>query len=209
MMRMGVPLIASALLAGCAGSLFQSKLPAPSTYLLSVQGGDRSAGEAVLPVDLAVIKPRMEPGLETERIAALYPDRRLEFYAGAQWSGALDDVLQALTVQAFARSGGLRSVSGESSRFYNTHWLELTVEDFQAEYRNAGAPPIIKVRISARLGSASGHVGLGHYDLRAEQPAVADRQGAIVEAFETAANSVLAQLVSAVLADAGRSMPSQ
>lgn len=209
MRRAGVPLIMSALLAGCTGSLFQSKLPAPSTYLLSVQGGARPAGEAVLPVDLAVIKPRMEPGLETERIAALYPDRRLEFYAGAQWSGALDDVLQALTVQAFARSGRLRSVSGESSRFYNTHWLELTVEDFQAEYRTDGAPPTIKVRISARLGSAAGHVGLGHYDLQAEQPAAADRQGAIVAAFETAANSVLAQLVAAVLADAGRSPPAQ
>jgi len=204
MRRILVPLIAAALLPGCTSSLFQSKLPATATYQLAVRGPAAAPAGPALPVDLAVLKPRMEPGLETERIVALYPDRRLEFYAGAQWSGALDDVLQALTVQAFARNGGLRSVSGESTRFYNTHWLELNVEDFQAEYRTPGAPPTIKVRIAARLGGAADHVGLGRYELQAERVASADRLSAIVEAFEAAANEVLGQLVSAVLADAGR-----
>ncbi|MFO1465090.1 MAG: ABC-type transport auxiliary lipoprotein family protein [Steroidobacteraceae bacterium] len=144
------------------------------------------------------------PASETERIAALYPDRRLEFYAGANWSGTLDDVLQALTVQSFARRGVLRNVSGESTRFYNTHWLELNVEDFQAEYRTAGAPPTIHVRISARLGSAADHAGLGHYEVQAEHPASADRLGAIVEAFELAANDAIGQIITAASADLGQ-----
>ncbi|MBS0614341.1 MAG: membrane integrity-associated transporter subunit PqiC [Proteobacteria bacterium] len=197
MRQMLLSLVAAALLAGCTGSLFQSKLPATATYQLAVRGLAAAPAGPALPVDLAVLKPRMEPGLETERIAALYPDRRLEFYAGAQWSGVLDDVLQALTVQAFARQANLRSVSGESTRFYNTHWLELNVEDFQAEYRTPGAPPVIKVRISARLGSTSDHVGQWHCEVQAERAASADRMSAIIEAFEAVTNEVLGQLVEA------------
>lgn len=194
-------------LASCAGSLFKSKLQTSSAYVLSVRSEPATAPAATLPVDLAILKPRMEPGLETDRIAALYPDRRLEFFAGGHWSGSLDDVLQALTVQSFRRHGGLRSVSGESTRFYNTHWLELNVEDFQAEYGTAGAPPVIKVRIAARLGNASDHGLLGRYEAAAEQPAGADRLGAIVEAFETAANTALTQIVNSTLAGAGTATP--
>jgi cholesterol transport system auxiliary component len=190
-------------LAACAGGLFKSKLETTSAYVLSVRGEAAAAPATPLAVDLAVLKPRMEPGLDTDRIAAVYPDRRLEFYASGHWSGSLDEVLQALTVQAFRRNGGLRSVSGESTRFYNTHWLELNVEDFQAEYRTTGAPPVIKVRIAARLGNASDHGLLGRYEAAAEQPASADRMGAIVEAFEIAANTALGQIVGSSVADAG------
>jgi cholesterol transport system auxiliary component len=189
-------------LASCAGGLFKSKLEAESAYVLSARGEPAAQAAAPLPVDLAVLKPRMEPGLESDRIAALYPDRRLEFFAGGHWSGSLDDVLQALAVQAFRRQGSLRSVSGESTRFNSTHWLELNVEDFQAEYRTAGAPPIIKVRLAARLGNAADHGLLGRYDAVVEQAASADRLGAIVEAFETAANTALGQIIASTVADA-------
>jgi ABC-type uncharacterized transport system auxiliary subunit len=190
-------------LASCAGGLFKSKLEPASAYVLSVRGEPAAQAAAPLPVDLAILKPRMEPGLDTDRIAALYPDRRLEFFAGGHWSGSLDDVLQALAVQAFRRQGSLRSVSGESTRFNSTHWLELNVEDFQAEYRTVGAPPTIKVRLAARLGNARDHSLLGRYDAVVEQPAAADRLGAIVEAFETAANAALEQVVASTIADAG------
>mgnify|MGYP000957134735 CR=1 FL=1 len=127
-MMMAAPLTA------CTGSLFQSKLEVSSAYVLSVQGEAGAPPASVMAVDLAVLKPRMEPGLETDRIAALYPDRRLEFFAGGHWAGSLDDVVQALAVQLLARRGAMRSISGESTRFNSTHWLELNVEDFQAEY---------------------------------------------------------------------------
>jgi cholesterol transport system auxiliary component len=190
-------------LASCAGGLFKSKLDPASAYVLSARGEPAGLGAPPVPVDLAILKPRMEPGLETDRIAALYPDRRLEFFAGGHWSGSLDDVLQALAVQAFRRQTTLRSVSGESTRFNSTHWLELNVEDFQAEYHTAGAPPIIKVRLVARLGNASDHGLLGRYQAEAEQPATADRLGAIVEAFETAANAALGQIIASTVADTG------
>lgn len=188
-------------LGACTGSLFKSKIEPASAYLLSTPA---AAAQTVasqpgveaqpLPVDLAVLKPRMRPGLESDRIAALYPDRRLEFYAGGHWSGSLDDVLQNLTVRMFQQRSNLRSVSGESTRFTSNYWLELYVQDFEAEYAGDG-PPTIKVRFVARLGSAADHDGLGHYEAQVSQLASEDRLGPIVDAFERAANGALQKIV--------------
>ena len=96
-------------IAACTGSLFQTKVKPPTVYLLSAgsdapsstAAGDLAAG---LPVDLAILKPRVRAGLESDRIAALYPDRRLDYFADARWSGPLDEVLQDLAVQIFSRA---------------------------------------------------------------------------------------------------------
>src|ERR1700730_1911264 len=92
----------------CTGSLFQSKAVPPSIYLLSAPPGTTAAASSPpapapppLAADLAVLKPRVRAGLDTDRIAVLYPDRRLDYFADARWSGSLDDVMQDLTVQAF------------------------------------------------------------------------------------------------------------
>jgi ABC-type uncharacterized transport system auxiliary subunit len=202
--RIVLTMIVAIPLTACTGSLLKSKLAAPSAYILAVRSDAAATPAATLPVDLTILKPRLAPGLDSDRIAALYPDRRLEFFAGGHWSGTLDEVLQAFAVQSFLRRGALRSVSGDATRFDHTHWLELNVEDFQAEYRNAGAPPVIKVRIAAQLGNSADHTLLGQYVGASEQLAGADRLGSIVEAYEIAANAALTQIVAATLADVGR-----
>lgn len=188
-------------LCACTSGLFTSKIQPTSAYLLSVRSASPGAAAGVtqaptLPVDLAILKPRMRPGLESGRIAALYPDRRLEFYAGGTWSGSLDEVIQNLTVQMFQGRGNLRSVSGESTRFVSNYWLELYVHDFEAEY-SGGGPPTIKVRFAARLGSTAGHDSVGSYEAQASLPASEDRLGPIVEAFERAANEALGKIIDA------------
>ncbi len=188
-------------LCACTSGLFTSKIQPTSAYLLSVRSSSAAAATGatpapVLPVDLAILKPRMRPGLESGRIAALYPDRRLEFYAGGTWSGSLDEVMQNLTVQMFQDRANLRSVSGESTRFVSNYWLELYVHDFEAEYAGSG-PPTIKVRFAARLGSTVGHDSVGNYEAQASQVASEDRLGPIVDAFERAANEALGKIVDA------------
>jgi len=89
-----------------------------------------------------VIRPRVRAGLDTDRIAALYPDRRLEYFADARWSGPLDEVIQQLVVQQFHATANLRNVSVEASVFASNYWLEIEVADFQAEYSAGAAPPV-------------------------------------------------------------------
>ncbi len=105
-------------LAACAGSLFKNKAAPPTMYMLV---GDAAArrrpirrGDQHLPADLAVLRPRVRAGLDTDRIAALYPDRHMEYFADVRWSGPLDEVLQDLAVQQFHVNPGLRNVSAES-----------------------------------------------------------------------------------------------
>ena len=93
-------LAALALTLSACGSLFTNKEPPQSVYLLTVAPAAAGAGAgAQIPADLTILRPQVRPGLDTTLIAALYPDRRLEHFAGARWSGPLDQVMEDLAVQ--------------------------------------------------------------------------------------------------------------
>jgi cholesterol transport system auxiliary component len=222
-----VTLLAAALgatLAACTGSLFQSKVAPPSVYLLSAKiavtpamataatadpAGKTAAAVSpaiqpgVIPADLAVLRPRVRPGLESDRIAVLYPDRRLDYFADARWSGPLDEVVQDLAVQAFRLGANLRNVSVDASAFASGYWLEIEVADFQAEYASTSSAPTVRVRLLARLGGAGDRHILASFDASAQQPATDNRLSAIVDAYEQAANAALAEIV----ASTGHALP--
>ena len=196
--------------AACTGSLFQSKAVPPAVYMLSA--GTQPAGSAAaapgapggaapasaMPFDLAVLKPKLRTGLETDRIAVLYPDRRLDYFADARWSGPLADVLQDLVLQEFHSRGNLRTVSSDASVFSSAYWLEIEVTDFQAEYTSAATAPTVRVHFLARLGSSGDRQILGQFEAGAVQPAADNRLTAIVEAYAQAADAAMTQIVARV-----------
>jgi ABC-type uncharacterized transport system auxiliary subunit len=188
--------VSSLTLAACGGSLLQSKAPPTAVYLLSVSA---APGGAEVPVDLAVRKPRVRTGLDTDLIAALYPDRRLDYFAGARWSGRLDEVVQDLAVQAFRTRADLRAVRAGVSAPEGGYWLELDVADFQAEYSaspgEGGAAPTIHVHLWGQLGGPERHV-LGRLDADVRMPAADNRLTAIVAAYNAAADAALAKIVA-------------
>ena len=200
--------------AACTGSLFQSKVAPPTVYMLSAGAGSAVTGTTdaassatnstdatmrpVIPVDLAVLKPRLRPGLETDRIATLYPDRHLDYYAGARWSGPLSEVLQDFAVQEFRSHADLRSVSGDASVFGSAYWLEIEVTDFQAEYASAAVAPTVRVHILARLGRSGDRNILGQFTASAQQPAAENRLTVIVDAYAHAADAALGEIVTQV-----------
>jgi len=192
-MVLGAALCACAGLAGCTGSLFQSKAVPPSVYLLSAKLG--AEGPAEIPADLAVLRPRIRAGLGTDRIAVLFPDRHLDFLADARWSGPLDQVVQDLAIQAFATGARLRNVSADSSAFASRYWVEIEVADFQAEYPSAGTAPTVHVHFSVRVGGAVDRRALGSFDASARVAASDNRVTAVVAAYELAADAALTQIV--------------
>jgi cholesterol transport system auxiliary component len=189
-------------LAACTGSLFQSKAAPPTVYLLSPAAGSPAPGSPAaggpdpeIPADLSVLRPKLRPGLESDRIAVLYPDRHLDYFADARWSGPLGDVLQDLAVQEFRAHANLRTVSGDASVFASAYWLEIEVEDFQAEYTSAAAPTV-HVHFRARLGGSGDRRILAQFEASARQPAAENRLTAIVDAFAHAADAALAEIVA-------------
>jgi len=195
-------------LAACTGSLFQSKVKPPTVYLLSAGAESPALGTpaaespatgdppAAVPVDLTVLKPRLRPGLESDRIAVLYPDRRLDYFADARWSGPLGEVLEDLAVQEFRSHANLRSVRGDASVFGSAYWLEIEVADFQAEYTSAATAPTVHVHLLARLGGSGDRRILGQFMANAQQPAAENRLTAIVDAFAHAADAALTEIAA-------------
>jgi cholesterol transport system auxiliary component len=191
-------------LSGCTGSLFKSKEPPQAVYLLTVapapEGAPVSAG-APIPVDLTVLRPQVRRGLDSTLIAALYPDRRLDHFAGAHWSGPLDEVLQDLAIQAFRADARVRNVHTDASAFGTGYWLEMDVADFQAEYSSPEAagnlgPPTVHVHLVARLGTSGDRHVLGQFEADVREPAADNRLTAIVEAYNRAASAALGRIVA-------------
>jgi ABC-type uncharacterized transport system auxiliary subunit len=194
-------------LAACTGSLFRSHATA-TAYMLSAgpashaepvpaAGGPApGAPAAEIPVDLAVLKPKARPGLESDRIAVLYPDRRLDYFADARWSGTLGEVLQDLAVQEFHFHAQLHTVSGDASVFASAYWLEIEVTDFQAEYGSGATAPTVRVHFLARIGSSGDRRILGQFAASAQQPATENRLTAIVDAYARAADAAMTDIVA-------------
>jgi ABC-type uncharacterized transport system auxiliary subunit len=181
-------------LAGC-GSLFQTKAAPPTMYLLSMTH-KTVEGTAPLPVDLGVLKPKVRAGLDTDRIAVLYPDRRLDYFANVRWSGPVDEVVQELAIQEFRAIDAVRNVSGDASVFASSYWLEVEVTDFQAEYAPGSAVPNIHVHLVGRLGNTTDRRVMTRFEADSTEPAADNRMGAIAEAFNHAAGKALSDIVA-------------
>lgn len=197
MKRLCVALLCVALCA--CGSLFQTKIAPPTMYLLSMKptpAAAAAAGAAALPLDLVVLKPHVRAGLDSDRIALLYPDRRLDYFANARWSGPMDELTQELVVQEFRGMGAFRNVSSDASVFASSYWLEIDVTDFQAEYASAGALPSVHVHLLARLGSSADRQVLARFESDAHVTAGENRLSAIVDAYNRACDQALAKLVT-------------
>jgi ABC-type uncharacterized transport system auxiliary subunit len=199
--------LASVTLAACAGSLFKNKAAPPTMYMLGAtrktpaadSPGGQPPGENH-PADLAVLRPRVRAGLDTDRIAALYPDRHMDYYADVRWSGPLDEVLQDLTVQQFHVNPGPLNVSADVSVFASTYWLEIEVMEFQAEYSAAGGPPTVHVHFQARLGNSGDRHVLARFEPDVREAAADNRMSAIVDAYNRAADQALSDIATGVAA---------
>ena len=141
-----------------------------------------------------MLLPRVRTGLETDRIAALYPDRRLDYFAGARWSGPLDEVMQDLMLQAFR--GRFRNVHTDTSAFDGG----LLAGDGRGGFpgrvcREAGGAPTAHVHLLVRVGNADDRRVLGEFEADVRQPAADNRLTAVVAAYDAAADRALAAIV--------------
>jgi len=181
--------VVAVLLAGCAGG-FERNEPEPRVYRLTVP---TVPAVAPLAADLHVLRPVVAPGLRTDRIATSWPGQRLDYYAGARWSGELGVLVQGGAVQALASSGALRSVEGEPARFRASHVLALEVRRFEADYA-AGNPPVVRVEIAARLGRNTDRQVLASWTALSEAAAAANTLGEVTAAFDQAFAAALTDI---------------
>ncbi len=139
----------AAALAACgAGDILQSKVPEPQVYVFKPTAA--GAAQVAYNFQLAVALPTATPGLDTDRIAVLRDGNHLDYYYGARWGGAAPQVTQAFVVSLLQSQQGFRNVVAEDTRIDADYLLEISLQDFQAEYVG-NAAPTVRVTLIANL----------------------------------------------------------
>ena len=175
-------------LSGCSG-LLRSTTPPLQLYV--VQAPPAVTVNAPTGPTLRIARPLPAPGLNTDRIALTRPGNRLDYYAGARWSGPLNDVVLDLQLAAFRADPVWSAVVDERGTLNSDYLLQTSVDRFAAEYATETAPPTIRVDLHCELIRRSDGVLIGSFAVRQSQQAQANRMAAVVAAFSQVADQAV------------------
>jgi len=187
---------AGLILAGCSDII--GPPPAPKLYVLKPALPQDAAG-AKVSWALSIRTPEAIAGLDSERIAILFPPYNLDYYAGAAWVDRLPRLVEASLLEAFEASGRIDAVAQDQDAARADYALSTDIRDFEARLDSAPGAPVAAVRIGARLLSSRTQEIVGYTNVSREERASANSVDAAVEALDTAFAAVLAQLVTWVL----------
>ena len=201
----------SLVLAGC-GSLLESKLAAPQTYVLRLPAFDAEKGNASgagpSTATVQVQRPESGPGLDSNRIALLRTDRRFDYYAASLWAAPAPDILESVIVEALRGTDAFAAVFDDSSPYAPVYDLRVTLRRFEADYTgNAGGAPTVHVVLDCTLGRRRDRALLASFTARGSERATDDRLSAVVAAFETATVAAMNEVTRAVRTSTGPSTP--
>jgi cholesterol transport system auxiliary component len=189
--------IAGLFCAAC-GSLFESKIPQPDRYVIAAAPAAPSATQtAASGTDLAIARPDVAPGLDTNRIAVLR-GRQLEYFRGAQWGGSVAEVVQALLVSSFQDQRLFHSVTSEQARVSSDYTLDVEVRDFQAEYGEGRSSPEVKVTIVGRIIRIEDRELVDTIFATSRRAPQENRMNVVAVAFEAASQEVALELARQV-----------
>jgi cholesterol transport system auxiliary component len=180
--------LAAAALAGCNG--LRSDAAPDQIYVLNAVRPAAAAN--VVPGVLIVPRPTVQPGLDTDRIALIRAANELDYYASSRWGGNLSQVLGAFALQSIAGAFATVSSSGQGTG-QAQYELLLTVRHFEAVYGNGGAPEV-RVALECVLVATAPRRVKGSCDTEVHEAAGENRMGAIVQAFERAAQRAFGEV---------------
>ncbi|HZF16935.1 MAG TPA: ABC-type transport auxiliary lipoprotein family protein [Steroidobacteraceae bacterium] len=189
--------LGAGLIAGCGGSLFKTELPSGQSYQLTPLAAEGTAGAAPLDALLLVPRPIVAPGLDTDRIALVHADRRIDYYAGSQWGAPMPEVIQSAVVESLQNSARFRGVQRDLTNFRPDYVLQLDVRAFQAEYAE-GSVPRVRVDLIATVGRLNDRRSVVTFAAAATEPADANTMTAVTAAFDKALQSATRTLLAQV-----------
>jgi cholesterol transport system auxiliary component len=184
---------ATSLLGGCAQLIAQADNP-PNLFWLTPKS---TFGEDLMPVSfqLAVDQPYAPAALNNQRIALMNSPIQVQYYARANWTDRVPDMVQGLIVESFENSGMIYSVGRQSSGLRSTFILLPEVREFQAEYFDGATIPTAHVRINVKLIKMPDRSIIANESFEATVLADSETMDDIVKAFDLALGKVLKNLV--------------
>jgi cholesterol transport system auxiliary component len=187
------------LTAACGGSLLESDLPVPTRDVIATPPAAAVAGTgAASQIDLAIGRPDVAPGLDTDRIAVIR-GHELDYYRGALWRGTVLDTVQSYLVTTLQDQKLFRSVAAEQARVGGEYLLDIEVRDFQAEY-SGSAIPAVRVSLIGRVIRIRDRRLIETLTSTVTKQASENRLTAVASAFEAAMQQVSLELANTTAA---------
>lgn len=177
-------------LLGACGGLLQSQKPEQHRWWL--QPPDVSVPTMTPPVDLS-LAVTVVPGLDSERILTLSPDRELNHFAGAMWADFLPEVLGSITQRALANSGGWAAVDLRATPGREGCGLAIEFSAFHASLGSDDRARSVEVGLSGRY-RCQGQERM--VTASTSRTVNGNQMGPLVAAFQAALNAALADLAA-------------
>ena len=181
-------------LAGCTG-LFHSNAPPEQVYYLRATADSQGAGTpAPVAASLRFNRPTVNPGLESTQIMLVQSDRRMSYFLASRWPVPTANMIETLGVEKLRASHLWQSVADSTNGFPSDYVLLVTVRHFEADYTGGGTVPDVHVVLDCIVGKREGREVIASFLAEGSATASANRQAAVVAAFETATNAAIDSL---------------
>jgi cholesterol transport system auxiliary component len=188
---------ASALtLSACGGGNLIGPPDAGTLYVVQPKFPPAPAGAAKVDWALAVMRPDMPGGLDTDRIALMQADGSMDYYAKATYPDRLPAIIQQAVLDGFDASGRIDSATPEQAALHADYNLFVEVKDFAAHYSQPDGIPGVTVSITAKMTTAHGRVVVASLPVVQTGTASANSAGATVQALGQALETAVTQIVT-------------
>jgi cholesterol transport system auxiliary component len=185
-------------LSACGGNLLGPPAETPMIYPVHptfAAGSGEHVGWA-----LAILRPDMAGGLDTDRMVLHQADGTMEFYAKATYPDRLGMILQQALLDGFESSGRIDAVAPEQAALHADYNLVIEVKDFSAHYAQADGVPSVTVSITAKLTTAHGRAIVSSFSASQTVNAASNSAGAAAQALRQALGTCVTQIVNWALA---------
>lgn len=138
-----------------------------------------------------IVSPQAPRGLAGDEIAIQMADGHIAYMAAARWIAPAPRIMQNLIVDTFNAAGSRVAPVLPDDGVRAQYELRLDLREFEAVYdQGDGRVPLVRIRLAARLITSDGRQLAGSNVFIGEARASANRAGAIVAAFDQAAEQV-------------------
>lgn len=194
----GVPSLA---LSACGSNLLGLGPPEASTiYVAAPKFPPATAGGEKVKWALAILRPDVAAGLDTDRISLTQPDGTMDYYAKANYPDRLPAVVQQVLLDGFESSGRIDAVAREQDALHADYNLAVELKDFAAHYSQRDGIPEVSVVITVKLTTAHGRDIVGSFSTTQTGTASANSAGAATQALQQALGAAVIQIVNWTLA---------
>jgi cholesterol transport system auxiliary component len=144
---------------------------------------------------LAILRPDIAAGLDSDRIALTQPNGTMDFYAKASYPDRLSPMVQQALLDGFEASGRIDAVAPEQAALHADYNLATEVKDFAAHYSQVDGIPSVTVSIMAKLTTAHGRAIVSSFATTQTGTASLNSAGAAAQALQQGLGAAVRAIV--------------